>query len=118
MNAGASAYFAKPLDPEALRNGIERLLAAAERRNEAAEREVRAMLRAPEGGEALAGALAAGVDSQAAAEFEGAVNRRFIEAGGTRARFRSLLPRLLSQGAVASGGPEPRYLAAAAGGRR
>jgi len=116
MNAGAAAYFAKPLDPEALRDGIEHLLRRAERRNEAAEREVREALRAPEGRQALALARAAGPDSDAASRLEGMSYRCFIAARGTRARFRKLWPTLLDDGLLEVNGAT--YIAAAAGGSR
>lgn len=93
LGAGASAYYGKPLDPEAFQSGIEQLLYESEDRNRCAEEAARALL----GGYAGTRALDAAPDDDEGpvAALRETVYRRFIEAGGTRAHFLRAWPAML-----------------------
>jgi CheY-like chemotaxis protein len=91
MRAGASAYYDKPVDPGALRGGIEELLAMADERNGIAEAAAR---------ERLHDLLRPGASQDVRERgdypmFRDAVYQRFVAAGGTRAHFARVWPAML-----------------------
>jgi CheY-like chemotaxis protein len=92
LSAGASAYYAKPFDPESFHSDMENLLYAAENRNREAEARVRALL----GASAPRSALAVMDEDEArATSLQRALYSRFINAGGTRAHFMRTWPDML-----------------------
>ncbi|MGE5525379.1 MAG: response regulator transcription factor [Rhodospirillaceae bacterium] len=100
MRAGASAYYAKPFEPESFQAGVERLLYAADDRNRVAEALVRQVM----DDFALATAFASVPDDDESATFplEQCAYRRFIEAGGTRAHFLRTWPTMVEKRPVAA----------------
>ncbi len=106
MLAGASAYYPKPFDPEALRSGIERLVASTDERNFAAERTAAELL----GDMLSAGGRARMPDLEHNPVFRDAVYQRFLAAGGTRAHFARAWPAMANESFV--GAPAARSIAA------
>lgn len=93
MRAGASGYYAKPLEPEHFQAGIEQLLYEAEDRNRNAEAVARELLQ-------LAPAALADIqvgETPALGALRDAVYRRFMDAGGTRAHFLRAWPAMLGE---------------------
>jgi DNA-binding response OmpR family regulator len=104
MCAGASAYYAKPFDPEDFQAAIEDLLCAAENRNREAEALVRDMLKveAPARQAALAAMGEDEDEASAAASLQRSLYMRFMEAGGTRAHFMRTWPDMLEKSLIAA----------------